>query len=138
MFLAADHDNRAVRVMHTVLADRAEQRFGESAVSAAAHHQEIGSVGGIEQHLRGISSTTRARNPTLLQGSTTLLIASPRVFCGILAGAAAYKEKLRTLPVSGATFLILLHFPVFSNLRVGTVIQVGPRYFSWTALDDRS
>ena len=136
MFLAADHDNRAVRVMHTVLADRAEQRFGESAVSAAAHHQEIGSVGGIEQHLRGISSTTRARNPTLLQGSTTLLIASARVFCGILAGAAAYKEKLRTLPVSGATFLILLLLSRILEFRARSFSE--PRFFSWTSLDDWS
>jgi hypothetical protein len=35
MFLAADHDDGAVRVMHAVLADRAEQRPGESAMPAA-------------------------------------------------------------------------------------------------------
>jgi hypothetical protein len=53
MFLAADHDDGAVRVMHAVLADRAEQRLGESAVPAAAHHQETGAVAGIEENLRG-------------------------------------------------------------------------------------
>jgi hypothetical protein len=49
MFLAADHYNGALRVMHAVLADRTKQRLGESAVPAAAHHQEVGAVAGIEQ-----------------------------------------------------------------------------------------
>ena len=44
-------------------ADRTEQRLGESAVSAAAHHQEISIVGGIEQHLRGNSLDGEAAHP---------------------------------------------------------------------------
>ena len=53
--LAADHDHGAVRVMHAVLADRAEQRLGEPGVPAAAQHQEVGAVGGIEQYPRGVA-----------------------------------------------------------------------------------
>jgi hypothetical protein len=61
--------------------------------------------------------------------------------CGILAGVAADKEKLRTLPGSGATFLILLHFPVFSNFRVGAVIRWVPAFSAgrlWTTGHDHA
>ena len=33
---ATEHDNGAARVLHAVLADRAEQHFGESAVAVVA------------------------------------------------------------------------------------------------------
>ena len=49
--------------MHAVLADRAQQRLGEPAVSAAAHHQEIGIVGGVEQYLRGIALDDAGAHP---------------------------------------------------------------------------
>ena len=40
--------------MHAVLADRPEQRLGEPAVPAAAHHQQLGPGRCIQQHLRGV------------------------------------------------------------------------------------
>jgi hypothetical protein len=52
--------------MHAVLADRAEQCLGESAVPAAAYHQEVGAVGGIEQYLRGIALDDAVRTGTPL------------------------------------------------------------------------
>jgi len=55
MLPAADHDNGAARVVHAVLAHRAEQRLGEPAVPAAAHHQEIRTVGGVVQYLRRVA-----------------------------------------------------------------------------------
>jgi hypothetical protein len=65
--------------MDAVLADRAEQRFGESAMSAVAHHQEICIVGGIDQHLRGIALDGAGAHPDGA-GPTALLIAMARVF----------------------------------------------------------
>ena len=50
-------------MMHAVLADRAEQRFGEPAVPAAAQHEQVGAVGGIEQHLGGIALDDVAAYP---------------------------------------------------------------------------
>src|SRR5580692_7839654 len=41
LVLTADDDHGTVRVMHAVLADRAEQRLGESAVPAAADYQQV-------------------------------------------------------------------------------------------------
>src|ERR1700729_1163318 len=41
--------------MHAVLADRAEQCLSETAVPTAAHYQEVGAVGGIDQRLRGVA-----------------------------------------------------------------------------------
>jgi len=40
--------------MHAVLADRAEQRPGESAMSPAAHHQHARPAGGPHQHFGGM------------------------------------------------------------------------------------
>ena len=53
--LVADDDHGAARVVHAVLAHRAEQRLGEPAVPAAAHHQKIGAIGGVEQYPRGVA-----------------------------------------------------------------------------------
>ena len=55
-------------MMHAVLADRAEQRPRESAVSLAAHHQHVRAAGGPHQHLGGMPPTTDERMTTL--GST--------------------------------------------------------------------
>jgi hypothetical protein len=66
-------------VLHAVLADRAEQRFREAAVPAAAYHKQIGAVAGIEQYLGGGPSVTWVRTETPLAGSRVLLIASVRV-----------------------------------------------------------
>ena len=78
--MSADHDDGALRVMHAVLADRAEQRLGEAAVPAAAHHQEVGAVGGFEQHLSGIALDDAGSTGTSLLGSTAALIASEMTF----------------------------------------------------------
>ena len=56
--------------MHAVLADRAEQRLGESAMSLAAHHQHVRAACGPHQHLGGMPSTTDERMST--SGSTLL------------------------------------------------------------------
>ncbi len=53
--MVADHDHGAGRVLHAVLAHRAEQRLGEPAVPAAAHHQQIGAVAGVEQYPGGVA-----------------------------------------------------------------------------------
>ena len=45
--LAPDHDNRARRVMDTVLADRAEQCLVKAAMSPAAYDQLIRVIGGV-------------------------------------------------------------------------------------------
>ena len=51
--LAAHDEDRARRVMHAVLADRAEHRLGQAAVAPRAHHEQVGSLGHIHQHLSG-------------------------------------------------------------------------------------
>ena len=43
--LAAHDEDRARRVMHAVLADRAEQRLGQPAVAAGAHHEQVSAFG---------------------------------------------------------------------------------------------
>jgi hypothetical protein len=52
----------------------------EPAVSAAAHHQEIGIVGGVEQYLRGTALDGAGAHRKALPGPTALLIASARGF----------------------------------------------------------
>jgi hypothetical protein len=42
MVVAADYDDWAGRVMYAMLAHRAEERFGESAMPAAPHHEQVG------------------------------------------------------------------------------------------------
>jgi len=42
---AAHDDDRARRVMHAVLADRAEQRLGQPAVAAGGHHEQVSAFG---------------------------------------------------------------------------------------------
>ena len=41
-------------VVHAVLADRAEQHSGEPAVSPAADHEQVGTLGRAHQHVRGV------------------------------------------------------------------------------------
>jgi hypothetical protein len=53
--MVADHDHGAGCVLHAVLADRAEQRFSEAAVPAAARHEQIGTAAGIEQYPGGVA-----------------------------------------------------------------------------------
>src|SRR5208283_4260285 len=49
-----DDHHRAPRVGHDVLADRAEHRPDESAVSVRADHQHVASADAVEQHLGGV------------------------------------------------------------------------------------
>jgi diacylglycerol O-acyltransferase / wax synthase len=53
--LAAHDDDRARRVMHAVLADRAEQGLGQAAVPPAAHHEQVCSLGRRNQRRTGAS-----------------------------------------------------------------------------------
>jgi Thaumatin family len=50
----AHHHDRAARVVHAVLADRAEQRLGEAAVPPAADNQQVRVLGGVEQGARRV------------------------------------------------------------------------------------
>ena len=50
----SDDQDRTGGMMHAVLADRAEHRPGESAMSPAAHHQHVRPAGGPHQHLGGM------------------------------------------------------------------------------------
>ena len=43
--LAAHDDDRARRVVHAVLPDRAQHCLGQPAVTAAAHHEQVRSFG---------------------------------------------------------------------------------------------
>jgi D-arabinose 1-dehydrogenase-like Zn-dependent alcohol dehydrogenase len=53
--LAAHNHDRARRVMHAVLADRAKQRLGQPAVTPGAHHEQVGSLSCGYQHLPGLA-----------------------------------------------------------------------------------
>jgi len=61
-------------------------------MSAAAHHQEIGIVGGVEQYLHGIALDGAGAHRKALPGPAALLIASARVF-------SAFSLKLRSSSV---------------------------------------
>src|SRR5215472_4599301 len=43
--VAGHHDDRAVRVMHDLVAGRADQQPGESARAAGSYHQQVGIMG---------------------------------------------------------------------------------------------
>src|SRR6185437_4568561 len=53
LVLAAHDDDRARRVVHAVLPDRAQQRLGQPAVPAAAHHEQVRSFRRSDQHRPG-------------------------------------------------------------------------------------
>ena len=72
---SADDDNRARRVMHAVLADRAEQRLGEAAMAAAADHQQVGASAASSRICAALPSRTVELTLTGLAGSTVSLIA---------------------------------------------------------------
>src|SRR5215472_7729954 len=51
--LGGDDHDRAVRVVHDLAADRAEQQAGESAGAARAHHDHVSVPAGVDQFLGG-------------------------------------------------------------------------------------
>jgi len=42
--------------VHTLLAHQIEQRVGELAVAAAAHYEQVGAVGGVQQYLHRMTA----------------------------------------------------------------------------------
>ena len=51
-----DDRHRAASMLDAVLAHRAEKRAGELAATAAAYHDQVGTVGGIKEHLHAMAA----------------------------------------------------------------------------------
>jgi hypothetical protein len=80
MWLAAHDQHRAVRVMHAVLADRAEQRIGERPVAAAADDEQVRAGRGVQQDLRRMAVDDWLRTSSLSAGSTSSPITASIIF----------------------------------------------------------
>src|SRR5215472_9144459 len=92
--LGGDDHDRAVRVVHDLIADRAEQQAGESAGAARAHHDQVSVLARVDQFLGGDAAERLhgdARRPGLA-GVRQRLVRG--VLCG-LAGLHGDRAVLR-------------------------------------------
>src|SRR5215469_15967487 len=94
-FLGRDDHDRAVRVVHDLVADRAEMQAGESADAARTHHDHVSVLARVDQFLGG-DAAERLDGDALRPG---LASARQRLVRGGLRGLAGLDEDRVVLRV---------------------------------------